>query len=104
RYINESMRESSQRQGLTVEAIEGLETLKTNNAANWAQKRWDFFTAKSASSSIKVKNISNFVTNFTMMMQQLKTVFLVLAGTYLIHSDNPDSKITMGALIACVIL
>ncbi|MDO9735140.1 ABC transporter transmembrane domain-containing protein, partial [Glaesserella parasuis] len=51
RYINESMRESSQRQGLTVEAIEGLETLKTNNAANWAQKRWDFFTAKSASSS-----------------------------------------------------
>lgn len=75
RYINESMRESSQRQGLTVEAIEGLETLKTNNAANWAQKRWDFFTAKSASSSIKVKNISNFVTNFTMMMQQLNTVF-----------------------------
>ncbi|MDO9892993.1 type I secretion system permease/ATPase [Glaesserella parasuis] len=104
RYINESMRESSQRQGLTVEAIEGLETLKTNNAANWAQKRWDFFTAKSASSSIKVKNISNFVTNFTMMMQQLNTVFLVLAGTYLIHSENPDSKITMGALIACVIL
>ncbi|WP_273384257.1 type I secretion system permease/ATPase [Actinobacillus porcinus] len=104
RFINESMRESSQRQGLTVEAIEGLETLKTNNAFNWAQKRWDFFTAKSAASSIKVKNISNFVTNFTMMMQQLNTVFLVLTGTYLIHSDNPSEKITMGALIACVIL
>lgn len=104
RFINESMRESSQRQGLTVEAIEGLETLKTNNAFNWAQKRWDFFTAKSAASSIKVKNISNFVTNFTMMMQQLNTVFLVLTGTYLIHSDNPAEKITMGALIACVIL
>lgn len=104
RFINESMRESSQRQGLTVEAIEGLETLKTNNAFNWAQKRWDFFTAKSSVSSIKVKNISNFVTNFTMMMQQLNTVFLVLTGTYLIHSDNPAEKITMGALIACVIL
>ncbi len=104
RYINESMRESSQRQGLTVEAIEGLETLKTNNASSWAQKRWDFFTAKSAASSIKVKNISNFVTNFTMMMQQLNTVFLVLAGTYLIHSEEASSKITMGALIACVIL
>lgn len=104
RFINESMRESSQRQGLTVEAIEGLETLKTNNAFNWAQKRWDFFTAKSSASSIKVKNISNFVTNFTMMMQQLNTVFLVLTGTYLIHSDNPAEKITMGALIACVIL
>ncbi|AUI67069.1 MULTISPECIES: type I secretion system permease/ATPase [Glaesserella] len=104
RYINESMRESSQRQGLTVEAIEGLETLKTNNALNWAQKRWDFFTAKTASSSIKVKNTSNFITNFTMMMQQLNTVFLVLLGTYLIHSEDPSNKITMGALIACVIL
>lgn len=104
KYINESMRESSQRQGLAVEAIEGLETLKTNNATSWAQKRWDYFTAKTAKSSIKVKNINNFVSNFTVAMQQLNTVFLVLAGTYLIHSDNAESKITMGALIACVIL
>lgn len=104
RFMNESMRESSQRQGLTVEAIEGMETLKTNNATSWAQKRWDFFTAKAAASSIKVKNISNFVTNFTIAMQQLNTIFLVVVGTYLIHSDNPSNKISMGALIAAVIL
>ena len=30
--INESMKESSQRQGLAVEAVEGIETLKVNNA------------------------------------------------------------------------
>ena len=46
RYINESMREGSQRQGLAVEAIEGIETLKTNNAASWAQEKWDFYTAR----------------------------------------------------------
>ena len=104
RFINESMRESSQRQGLSVEAIEGIETLKTNNAMNWAQKRWDFFTAKSVASSIKVKNTANFLANFTTAMQQLNTVFLVVVGTYLIHSNSPDNKITMGALIASVIL
>ena len=104
RFINESMRESSQRQGLSVEAIEGIETLKTNNAMNCAQKRWDFFTAKSAASSIKVKNTANFLANFTTAMQQLNTVFLVVVGTYLIHSNSPDNKITMGALIASVIL
>lgn len=104
RAINESMAESSQRQGLAVEAIEGIETLKTNNAANWAQKRWDFYTAKSAASSIKTKNISNFITNFTTAIQQLNTVFLVVVGTYLIHSEDAASKITMGALIASVIL
>ncbi|MGR3808480.1 type I secretion system permease/ATPase [Pasteurella testudinis] len=104
KYINESMKESSQRQGLAVEAIEGLETLKTNNAAKWAQKRWDHYTATAAASSIKLKDVSNFVVNFAVSMQQLNTVFLVLYGTYLIHSEDPASKITMGALIAAVIL
>ncbi|TNH04777.1 type I secretion system permease/ATPase [Testudinibacter sp. TR-2022] len=104
KYINESMKESSQRQGLAVEAIEGLETLKTNNAAKWAQKRWDHYTATAAASSIKLKDVSNFVVNFAVAMQQLNTVFLVLYGTYLIHSEDQASKITMGALIAAVIL
>lgn len=104
RYINESMKESSQRQGLAVEALEGIETLKTNNATNWAQQRWDAYTAKTSASSIKVRNLSSFVMTFAASMQQLNTVFLVLLGTYLIHSTNPDSKITMGALIASVIL
>ncbi|WP_345790001.1 ATP-binding cassette domain-containing protein [Spirabiliibacterium mucosae] len=102
--INESMRESSQRQGLAVEAIEGIETLKNNNAALWAQKRWDHFTAKSSFSSIKVKDISNLVINAITGLQQLNTVILVVVGTYLIHSEDPASRITMGALIASVIL
>ncbi|PID66272.1 MAG: type I secretion system permease/ATPase [Gammaproteobacteria bacterium] len=104
KYINESMRESSQRQGLSVEAIDGVETLKTNNAYSWAQKRWENFTAKAAASSMKVKNVSNFIVFFSVSMQQLNTVFLVLLGTFLIHAENPDNRITMGALIASVIL
>lgn len=104
KYINESMRESSQRQGLAVEALDGIETLKTNNAYSWVQKRWEFYTAKSAKSSMKVKDISNFVIHFSVGMQQLNTVFLVLLGTYLIHSDDVNQRITMGALIATVIL
>lgn len=102
--INESMRESSQRQGLAVEAIEGVETLKANNAFSWAQKRWDGYTAKTAASSIKTKNISMFVTSLSAAVQQLNTVVLVVLGTYLIHADNVANRITMGALIACVIL
>ena len=104
RYINESMKESSQRSGLAVEAIEGIETLKTNNATSWAQQRWDEYTAKTSASSIKVKDTSNFIVNFAVAMQQLNTVFLVLVGTYLIHAENTAERITMGALIASVIL
>lgn len=104
RYINESMKESSQRQGLAVEALEGIETLKTNNATGWAQERWDAYTAKTSASSIKVKDTANFMINFSVAMQQLNTVFLVLFGTYLIHNENTAERITMGALIAAVIL
>ena len=104
RHINESMKESSQRSGLAVEAIEGIETLKTNNATSWAQQRWDEYTAKTSASSIKVKDTSNFMINFTIGMQQLNTVGLVLLGTYLIHAENPAERIPMGALIAAVIL
>ncbi|MDO4878730.1 MAG: type I secretion system permease/ATPase [Neisseria sp.] len=104
RYINESTKESSQRQGLAVEALEGIETLKTNNATGWAQQRWDEYTAKTSASSIKVKDTANFMINFAVCMQQLNTVFLVLLGTYLIHAENAADRITMGALIASVIL
>lgn len=104
RYINQSMKESSQRQGLAVEAIEGIETLKVNNATNWAQQKWDFFTAQTSAASIKVKDTSNLIVNFAVAMQQLNTVALVVVGTFLIHSTNPSEQITMGALIASVIL
>lgn len=102
--INASMREGSQRQGLAVEAIEGIETLKANNATNWAQQRWERFTASTAAAGLRQKDLSNLVMNFAMLVQQANTVFLVVYGTYLIHHDNPASRITMGALIACVIL
>lgn len=104
RYISESMKESSQRQGLAVEAIEGIETLKANNATSWAQQKWDYYTAKTAVSSTKTRDLSNFVINFSVAIQQLNTVILVIVGTYLIHSPDPNHKITMGALIASVIL
>lgn len=104
KFVNESMRESSQRQGLVVETIEGIETIKNNNAMSWAQKRWDYYTARTSFSSIKVKDASNFVVNLITALQQLNTVILVIVGTYLIHAENEASRITMGALIASVIL
>lgn len=102
--LNESMRESSQRQGLIVEALDGIETLKANNAVNWAQQRWDTFTAKVSAAQIKVKDLSNLLTNFAVKVQQLNTVFLVILGTYMVHAESETSRITVGAIMASVIL
>lgn len=69
RHINESMKKGSQRSGLTVETIEGIETLKTNNATPRARQCWDEYTAKTSASFIKVKDTSNFMANLVVVMQ-----------------------------------
>ncbi len=100
RSIRDSMKESSQRQGLAVETVEGLETLKVNNAQAHAQQRWEWFTETVALTSMKARNLSNLVINATSTMQQLATVATVVIGVYLIH----DNRLSMGGLIGVVIL
>ncbi|MEZ5728847.1 MAG: type I secretion system permease/ATPase [Burkholderiaceae bacterium] len=100
RHIRDSMKESSQRQGLAVESVEGLETLKVNNALGYAQQRWEWFTASVAESSMKSRLLSNLVVNSTSLVQQLATVATVVIGVYQIHAGN----LSMGGLIGVVIL
>lgn len=100
RSIRDSMKESSQRQGLAVETVEGLETLKVNNAQAHAQQRWEWYTETVALESMKSRNLSNLVINATSTLQQLATVATVVIGVYLIH----DARLSMGGLIGAVIL
>src|SRR5690606_27008525 len=100
RSIRDSMKEGSQRQGLAVETVEGLETLKVNNAQAHAQQRWEWFTETVALASMKARNLSNLVINATSTMQQLATVATAVIGVYLIH----DGRLSMGGLIGAAIL
>lgn len=100
RNIRESMKDASQRQGLAVEAVEGLETLKVNNALGPVQQRWQWYTASVADSAARSRNLSAAVVNLTALVQQASTVATVVLGVYLIH----DAQLTMGGLIGAVIL
>jgi ATP-binding cassette subfamily C protein LapB len=104
RYTNESMREGSQRQGLAVESIEGLETLKSLNATGWAQQRWEYYSAKVTASGQKLKAVSTNLVQFSLLVQQLNTVAIVVWGAYLVNDPVPAARITVGALMASVIL
>jgi ATP-binding cassette, subfamily C, bacterial LapB len=100
RLIRVSMREGSQRHGMAVEAVEGLETLKVNNAYRHMQQRWQWFTESVADASMRSRTLSGLVVNLTGTISQLVTVSTVLVGVYLIH----DGLLTLGGLIASVIL
>ena len=100
RHISDMMKEASQRQGLAVESVEGLETLKVNNALGYVQQRWEWYTGTVAQAGMRSRNLSNLVINLTSTVQQSCTVATVVIGVYLIHAG----QLSMGALIGVVIL
>ena len=100
RTMKENLRESSLKQGVLIESIEGLETLKAVCGEAYMQRRWENFSALAAATSMKSRGLSSLVTGVVTFFQQVQTVLLVVIGVYLIDAGH----LTMGGLIATVML
>ena len=100
RLMKENLKEASLKQGVLIESIEGLETLKAVSGEGHMQKRWETFSGMAASSSMKSRQISSKAMSFITLMQQLQTVVLIVLGVYLIAAG----VLTQGALIGTVML
>lgn len=93
-------KESNARSGLLIESMEGAETLKTLNAEWRMRRRWRELTELVSTTSMRVKSIGNFTTNFASTAQSLVYIAIVAIGALMIR----DGNLTAGALIACSIL
>jgi ATP-binding cassette subfamily C protein LapB len=100
RAIRQNMKEAGDRQSVLVESILNLESLKAHNEQRYLQRRWEVANLASADSYKATRAVTNLITGLTAMLQQLTTVGVIVVGVYLIHSKN----LTLGALIACVML
>lgn len=100
RCMQEHMQETSQKHGMLVETIEGVDALKAVRGEGVMQRRWEEISALSARSAMKMRYLSSLTMNFTSLVQQLTTVITILWGVYLIHSG----ELSMGAMIGVVIL
>lgn len=98
--IKQSMMESALKNALLFETISGLETVKVQAAEGHTQRRWEELTDKASRTSVKTRRVNAFALNFATFIQQLVSVFVVIVGVYLIK----EAELSMGALIACVIL
>ena len=92
--------DAAQRHGILVEAIGGLETVKSLGAEGRMQRQWERFVALTADSSRRSRLLSTGAVNFSMFAAQVVTVGIVVVGVYLIK----DGSMTIGGLIAAVIL
>lgn len=100
RIVKESLHESALKNALLFETFTGLETIKIQAAEGHVQRKWEELTDKASATAVKSRRISAFALNFAVLIQQLTSVVVIIVGVYLI--GNAD--ISMGALIACVIL
>jgi ATP-binding cassette subfamily C protein LapB len=100
RYISENLRESSLRQGLLIESLASVETLKALRAEGTMQHRYEHASAVTAATAMKSRLLTQVVLNFCSAMQSLTTVAMVVWGSYLIG----EGRLTIGALIGSVML
>ena len=100
KVIKESMMESALKNALLFETISGLETIKVQAAEGHTQRKWEELTDRASRTAVKTRRLNAFALNFATFIQQLVSVVVVIVGVFLIK----EAQISMGALIACVIL
>lgn len=98
--VRKNFKESEQKHGVLVETINGLETIKSIGADARMRQMWAGFVGMSSRTSQRARFLSQSGINFAMMIQQLTTIGVVVYGAILVF----EGAMTVGALIACVIL
>lgn len=91
---------SMSKQSVLVETLNGLETVQATGAGRLMRKRFEEATRTQSDLGLKNRALTQFAINSAASIQQLATVGIIFFGVFLIH----DKQITMGAMIAAVIL
>ena len=100
RIAESSMQTNMSKQSVLVETLNGLETVQATGSGRLMRRRFE--EASDAQSDLGLKNrmLSNFAINSAASVQQLAQIATIFYGVFLIQ----DGTITMGAMIAAVIL
>lgn len=88
------------KQGVVVETISGLETIKTSRAGPMLAGRWRRAVAHHADVSLRQRLVSGLAVNAAVSAQSLVYVVTVAVGVELIATQ----QLTMGALVAASML
>lgn len=100
RLIRTNFAVAAQKHGVLVEAIDGLETIKSISGEGVAQHKWEQAVSVVAATGQKAQMLSAMGVNFTLFMQQMVMIVMVIGGVYRIA----DNLLTLGGLVACTML
>jgi ATP-binding cassette subfamily C protein LapB len=100
RVVRRSFQEAAHKHGVLVEAINGVETVKSLGAEGRMQRAWERAVAAAATTANRSRLLSSITVNLAGLAANLVTVGVVIIGVYRIA----DGLMTIGGLIACSIL
>ncbi len=100
RISTETLETGMSKQGVLVETLNGLETIKATGSGSLMKKRFQDATTSQSELGLRGRMISQFAVNSAMSVQQVAQIAIIFYGVFLIQ----DGIVTMGALIATVIL
>ncbi|MCM2680332.1 type I secretion system permease/ATPase [Echinimonas agarilytica] len=100
RAVDEAGRMSSLKNATLIEALNGLETIKLTGAEGQMQQRWEQANGHIAEWNANSRRYATSVSSVASLCLQATTVFLIVAGVYLINIG----ELSMGGLIASVML
>ncbi len=100
RLAEKSFADGQSKQGVLVETVSGLETIKAAGAQRRMRARWEEAIARQSDHGLKSRAVTQFAINATATTQQAAQVMIVFYGVFLITAG----EVSMGALIAAVIL
>ena len=100
RVVRRAFKEAAAKHGILIEAINGLETIKSVGGESKLQSGWERFVGATAESGNRSRFLSAITVNFAAFTTQLVTVGVVVVGVYRIS----EGLMTVGALVACTII
>lgn len=100
RITEAHMEEGNRKNGLLIEAIDGIESIKASGAEWKILERWQKLTRLLSRDEVQMKDITSLSQSLTQALQQASYIALVSAGAYAIGAG----VLTMGGLIACTII
>lgn len=98
--VEKSQHAAAQKNAVLVESLSGIETLKAFNAEGRQQGFWEECIVYLAKTGMTARRLADSISLVSGFVIQLTVVVVVLIGTYQIG----DHQMSMGALIACVLL
>lgn len=100
RLANASMRESSLRNAMLVEAVQGLDDIKSLQAEPSFQHQWNHYNSTTADSSLRLRTLTNSLVVWTQNVQNAVFAVVIVFGAPMVIAG----ELTTGSLVAASML